>query len=135
VSWGDFLGTNRIADQNRIYLSYTEAKKYLKKYFPEIKNSIDYKKCNLTEFLHKKPNIKYKNEWKGWGEYLSNPNAVRRNVVSYDEFIVWINKNFPNKKSKEEFKKLVKENKIPHFIPKKPEGVYKSAGWSGWKKF
>ena len=48
-SWGDFLGTGRIADQYKIFLSYKQAKKYLSKY--------NFKKVNDYKTFKKKKKV------------------------------------------------------------------------------
>ena len=50
INWGDFLGTNTIATQNKQYLSAKEAKPVLKKLFKEydIKNLNDWRKFAKT---------------------------------------------------------------------------------------
>ena len=65
ISWGDFLGTNRIADQHKNFLTYIEAKEYLKKNYSNIKTSVQYHKTTLPKFLHTQPEKKYINEWLG----------------------------------------------------------------------
>lgn len=68
ISWGDFLNTNRIADQYRNYLNYGEAKKWCKE--NNIKSRTDYhnrKPANLPY----KPERTYKNEWISWFNFLS----------------------------------------------------------------
>ena len=74
ISWGDFLGTNRIADHKREFLSYDDAKQYLKDNYPNVKSSRVYRNTKFPNFIHKKPWIKYKDEWKGWSVFLNRKN-------------------------------------------------------------
>jgi hypothetical protein len=132
VSWADFLGSNNVASNKQIFLSYNEAKIYLKNNHPEIKNSIQYRKAKLPNFLHKKPKIYYKNIWIDWNNYLDTNNCKRFNFITYDEFKIWINLNYPEYKSNAKFNQI--KDKLPPFIPKKPSGAYKDKGWLGWCK-
>lgn len=134
ISFGDFLSTNKISDKYRVFLDYSEAKEYLKDNFPEIKTSSEYRKYKFPDFIHKKPETKYKKEWIGWGDYLNNSHCKHMNLLNYEDFKNWINNNYPQSKSNKEFKKLIKEDKIPPFIPKKPISAYRNKGWSGWEE-
>ncbi|MBK7311339.1 MAG: hypothetical protein IPI93_11280 [Sphingobacteriaceae bacterium] len=73
--WGDFLGTGKIADMNKVYLPFKEAREFARKL--GIKSTTEWK------LLHKsknKPNSipvnadrRYKNEgWLGWKDFLGN---------------------------------------------------------------
>lgn len=88
---------------------------------------------NYRALFIKKPENKYKKEWIGWGDYLNNSSCRHTKTINYNEFKMWMNTNFPKHKSNKEFCKLIKENKIPSFIPKKPRSVYKNKGWNGWE--
>lgn len=70
--FGDFFGTNRIADQNKTFFSFEEAKKHITAL--NLKNVADFNKYCVSKNKHPKipsaPNQKYKNEWKGWADFL-----------------------------------------------------------------
>lgn len=132
ISWGDFLNTGKVADKYKIFLNYKKAKKFLSENYPEIKNTTTYRKTKLPDFIHKKPEKYHKKDWCGWNDYLSTTTCKRFDFIDYDNFKIWINKNYPNNKTNKLYKNLIKENKIPPFIPKNPKTAYKDKGWSGW---
>lgn len=132
ITWGDFLGTGRINTNNRkyIYLSYEEAKNYLKENY-NIKNSTDFKKTKVPIFIPKKP-FKIYSEWNGWGEFLGYK-PFRRKIgleyLDYESAKKWIKENFGNMSSKE-YREISKIDNFPLFLPKKPERYYKHFKWS-----
>lgn len=70
VSWGDFLGTNKIANQNKNFMSYDDFKIFIKnnniKTYTEFKNKRKNLK-KLNEKMPTNPNITYKNSgWISW---------------------------------------------------------------------
>jgi len=70
--WGDFLGSGNIANQDRKFMSFSEAKKLVQKL--GIKTQIQYGKFSKSgkkpNDLPSLPSRTYKKEWKGWGDYL-----------------------------------------------------------------
>ena len=76
ISWGDFLGTDRIQDNIKTenYLSYDKAKRFLKnKKFRYMKEYHDFISKEKIDFLPYKPDRFYKNKnrgWKSWMDYL-----------------------------------------------------------------
>lgn len=85
-SWGVWLGTEYINNANRIYLSYSEAKKIVSRF--QIKSVREYTDFSKTkEFpknLPKQPQHYYKEEWVSWNEFLGTNNCHR---PATDEFI------------------------------------------------
>jgi hypothetical protein len=130
TTWGDYLGTGSIHTMSRkdIYLSYEEAKRYLKENF-NFKSSVDFKNSKLPVFIPKKPYNIY-TEWLGWHEFLDYVPFKRTNVkyLDYNEAIEWISNNFGHITSKD-YREKSKKNEIPIFLPKKPERVYKNFNW------
>ena len=69
---GDWLGTGTIAPQAKKFLSFDEAREYVRKL--GIKNSTHWRKYkDRPENIPSKPNVKYKIKgWKGWKDFLGN---------------------------------------------------------------
>ena len=133
TDWGDFLGTGRIANQNREFMSFSEAKKFVHKM--GIKSQPQH-----TEFIRlgKKPpdlpsmpSRTYKKEWKGWGDYLGTGRIANQNRA----FELYP----PFKEAKKEYQRLAKKygiknrkqwfefaksDKMPKHLPKFPEAAY-----------
>ncbi len=125
---------DKVATSN--YRSFEDAKEYIKpfnlkstKYWYEI-----YDRNKIPKDIPKFPISPYKNQWKGWGDFLGNYNIAsrQRKFVEYDEA-----KKFAQKLKLKGLKfwiSYVKNNKIPPYIPKNPPGVYKKS-FEGWGKF
>jgi hypothetical protein len=52
--------------------------------------------------------------------------------ISYTEYKSWINKNYPNLKSRMDFRGII--NYLPDFLPKSPNTVFKNYGWISWQE-
>jgi superfamily II DNA or RNA helicase len=70
---GDWLGTNTIAPQNRVFLDFKSAKKLIKKL--KIGNTDEWKKLRklnlIPELIPSNPDKKYKDDgWNGWADFL-----------------------------------------------------------------
>jgi hypothetical protein len=94
--WGDFLGTGKLINRrmNEIYLSYEDAKEYVKnnlnvKTYKEWKENI--KNGLIPLNIPKSPDQFYKkqNKWFGWNEFLNTDivsTAIKsKNFLSYEE--------------------------------------------------
>jgi hypothetical protein len=143
VSWGDFLGTGRIANQFKEFISYEEAKKIIQSL--NIKSINEYKKRYNNEIkkfnIPAQPYETYGNKgWTDWSEFLGTgrkqDNLLALNYISYNEAKNWIKNNLKIW-SEGDWKKLVKENDIPNFLPNNPQIFYnkKERGWLGWIDF
>lgn len=98
VSWGDFLGTNRIQDNKKTekYLRFNDAKRYINKYI-KAKTSVEYKKYikeKHIDFLPNKPFRFYKDKgWNGWEDYLS---IKKKYQITNDLIARYLKRFFPN---------------------------------------
>ena len=132
ISWGDFLGTGRIANQLKTYLSYDEAKKLASTF--KFKSRTDWNKQYyqidiINKQIPKSPENSYKNNgWISWGDFLGTGRIADQLKVylPYDEAILIV--RGLNLKSMNEWKKWFEENK-PTNLPKTPEYVYREKGW------
>lgn len=72
TSWGEFLGTGRVADQLKDYVSFSEAKIYANK--KGIKSISEWRKVTKSKVfpkdIPKSLEGVYKSEWKGWADFL-----------------------------------------------------------------
>lgn len=73
VSWGEFLGTGKIARADRVYLPYDEVKSYVNSI--GIKSYSDYRDWAITPNrpanIPSNPNRTYHKEWEGWCVFLN----------------------------------------------------------------
>ena len=128
---GDWLGTGRIANQNRKYLSYEESKQFLKKFhFKSRVEFIKWHRKNNPKNIPTHPDRVYKNEWKGWGDWLGTGRVAHKNM----EFLPFEKARKIVRalklKNKDEWTEYSK-TKRPDNIPSEPPQVYKKE-WKGW---
>lgn len=133
ISWGDFLGTNKICDnlKSKLFISYNEAKIHIS--LLKIKNRKDWKKfINSKEFpifLPRNPENSYKNKgWISWYDFLGNKK------IEYPEYneALKISKNLKINSSND-WRSVAKENsENVKNLPYSPDKVYKNCGWTNW---
>jgi len=144
VNWGDFLGTGRIANAEREFMSYEDAKEILKpfnlktsRFFSFLKNLTPKQKIELKT-LPRSPQGHYTKtgEWVSWGDFLGTGNISTKyiNFLSYDKARSFVHKL--NLKSENEWRLYKKgeykdKPEMPNNIPKAPETVYSDSGWNG----
>jgi len=72
ISWGEFLGTGRVADQLKCYVSFYEAKIYANKM--GVKSVSEWRKItksiSFPKDMPKRLERVYKSDWKGWADFL-----------------------------------------------------------------
>lgn len=138
ISWGDFLGHDYIVKFDKSLKSFLMARKFARNL--KIKNLREwnlYWKNNIRDksSMPSNPQLTFKEHWKGWGDFLGNDNESMKTkeFVLFDEarkFALSLKLN-----SSIDWKKMLKENKIPNNIPRSPSLVYKNKGWISWGHF
>ena len=136
--WGKFLGTGRIAFQNKKMMSLGQAKMYVKKFkFKNAKQFFKFtKSAKKDPFLPSSPGHYYAKEkqWKGINDFLGLgvTGLKYSNYFSYNEAKKYIKKfkisTIP------EFIKLRNASKFSNRIPNSPSFTYKKE-WDGWGEF
>jgi hypothetical protein len=71
ISWGDFLGTNRVQSQKIVFVSFEECRQWFAD--NNIKSGDHWKKVRKTKpnTIPSNPETTYKHNWKGWKDFLS----------------------------------------------------------------
>lgn len=140
VSWGDFLGTGRVANQGRTYLSFEDAREFA--HFKKFKDKKDwFKYCKSEEKpddIPYDPYRTYKNEgWVSWGDFLDTENISP--IIKTKKFKSFVEAKETVKlldiKSKNDWFKFKKLGLIPNDIPGNPYNHYKNKGWISWPDF
>ena len=128
-SWSDWLGTNNLSSNSRIYLDFDKSHKYaLSLKLPN--RSAWYKEAkNFPKNIPYNPFRVYKNKgWISWAHWLNaTPKTEYLNYENSKKII----QNFKIK-SRSEFNVFKHTGKKPDNIPKSPDIVYRNKGWKGW---
>ena len=110
IGWGDFLGTGRIQDNKKDYLSFNETKEIIQKL--KLKSSDEWKQycknkpCNI----HATPYKKYKDEWKGFPDFLGYDKFTSYGEKIITEYLINNNINYTTQKTFEDCRNI---NKLP----------------------
>ena len=136
VSFGEWLGTGKIASQNMEYLSFLEARNWSRSLqFKKYEDWLNYKKSNsLPNNIPRSPDVVYKElGWINWGDFLGyhpmEKIGLRLSFTEAKEFVKVL-----NLKGKNEWFIYSKSGNKPQNIPSAVNTVYKSE-WKGWADF
>ncbi|MGH9965120.1 MAG: integrase repeat-containing protein [Nitrososphaeraceae archaeon] len=132
-SWGDWLGTARIATQNLTFRSFEDARAFVRTL--KLKNQKEWhlycKSGKKPSNIPQKPERTYKNKgWISYGDWLGSFTiaAQLRDYKSFENARAFV--RTLNMKSKEEWIDYCKFGKKPDEIPTNPNEVYKTE-WRG----
>jgi hypothetical protein len=134
--WGDFLGTNTIAPQNREYRSFKEARAYVRSLY--LNNQTEWHSFVNSSAKHedipRAPHVVYSEEWQGWGDFLGTGTIATQNreYRSFNEVRSYV-RSLDFKKERE-WRKWCKTSAKPKDIPATPDKTY-SKEWIGWGDF
>ena len=127
VSWGDWLGTGRIADQLKQFKNFEEARSFV--HSLNLESVFEWKKyCksgNKPIKIPSNPNKLYKNKgWISWGDWLGTNSIAPqlKKFRNYQNARLFIQKL--GLKNRQEWREYVKSGKLPSDIPHNPEHVY-----------
>ena len=133
IGYGDWLGTGVIGSTNKSFVSFSEAKTFVKK--QKMKGQNDWVNFCKQGFrpsnIPSNPQKNYIDEWKGWADFLSYKKETR--FVNYQEAQYFVKSVGIN--SVTEWENYCKLNEKPYNIPKRFDEVYKNKGWKGWADF
>jgi hypothetical protein len=132
---GDWLGTDRLANFDMIYLPFEEAKKIVKTL--GIRNANEWrsycksgkKPANIPNSINK---IYEKSGWKGWGDFFGTGKIANYNVKWRDYEVAKILIHTLNLKSASQYRIEHRLDKLPKDIPSSPNTSYKNKGWVSW---
>jgi len=132
---GDWLGTNRVANKEKQFLSFFEARKFARTL--GLSNAREWeiyrKSQEMPNNIPANPNRTYKKEWKGYGDWLGTgnlwPHDIREHIRPYVDA-----RKFTHSlglKSRHEWNAYCKSGKKPYDIPSAPHLMYKQ-NWKGY---
>lgn len=126
--------SNRGRQKSGKYVDYNEASEFIKgEMIPSRTKYYEWwdrhKPKDIPKFAHRI----YRNEWKGWNEFLGNDNTFGIHNVSrwrpYEEAMMYVHSL--SLTSYAQWMEYCKEDKIPKDIPARPDTVYPK--WRTWK--
>ena len=131
---GDWLGTNRIATQKRIYKPFNEARAFVRNLgLKSQKEWENYKSSGSRPIdIPAHPRTTYKDEgWTGIGDWLGTGTiaSFNKKYLPFDAARRFVHKL--NLKNEYEWRAYSKSSKKPANIPATPQNTYKNKGWKG----
>jgi len=132
LSLGDWLGTNSIANQNRIWMDFQNARSFVRSL--NLKGSSDWrayaKSIERPSNIPYNPDIIYKNKgWSNWGDWLGTYSLSSKEVqyLEFSEARSYVRQL--NLKNYTEWRAFARSNNRPNNIPSDPNEKYKNDGW------
>ena len=134
-NWGDFLGTQRIASKDKVFLNYYKAKKIITpKKFKNLHEFTNWLRDKKIQNIPNNASRIYKNKgWISWGEFLGTGYVRNKKYKTYKEAKIFLKK--VKIKSYIHYTKLIKSNKLPIDFPLDPHRIYKNKGWKSFGEF
>ena len=127
--YSEWLGTGNPASSEKKFRPWPQTREYIRK--QGLKNVRDwYRYCrsgSRPDDIPYNPNITYKQEWKGYPDFLGNEKPQYRPWPEARDYVHKL--GIP---SQDEWNSYCKSGKLPADIPKRPEAVYKEE-WKGLK--
>ena len=145
ISWYDFFDKEKpkkLIPKKIKYLSYSEAKKYIKNFL--FTKKIEYTNWYLNNKnigLPRDPIFFYKYEFISWEDFFGNnlPKIINYSggkkweiFFDYYDAKKWVNENISARNEKD-WRKI--SNTLPYFIPRRPDARYKNYGWVSYSIF
>lgn len=135
--WGNFLGTNRVANKNKVFVSYEESSQWAQQ--EKIKSRPEWRlKCKegLPKGIPSHPDSLYKGQFRSWGEFLNTGFVAysRKSYLPYQDVCDWVKREGITSSS--QWRKRCKQG-LPPGIPSNVNLVYKddfknNNGWYGF---
>jgi len=137
VNLGDWLGTGNIGNQNKKFVSFTDARKFVRTL--NLKGRVEWREYRKSgkkpDDIPSNPNLIYKNKgWVNLGDWLGTGNISDRERTK--NFLPFTDaKKFTHSlrlKSQTEWFEYCKSDNKPENMPIKPNQSYKNKGWKNW---
>jgi len=125
---GDWLGTNRVGNQNKVYYSFEDARELVHKM--NLKGRTDWrtlvKSGKKDEKIPANPAGVYKQKWKSWGDWLGTDTVAvfQREFKPFEDARQYARSL--KLKSQYQWNEFSKKENMPYDIPTTPSRTYKS---------
>jgi len=132
ISWGDWLGTGRVADYKKVYRSFEEAREYV--HTLGLQDGATWFAWSKTdkrpEDIPANPAGVYRNKgWINWGDWLGTGRiaSYKRVYRPFDEARSYVQSL--SLRNLAEWREWAKSQERPDDIPSDPARVYNQNGW------
>lgn len=138
ISYGDWLGTGRVANSARKFIPFKRARNYVRKL--KLKNVAEWRlfyKKNKLQHIPAAPEVSYANSgWNGYGDWLGTGIVAtnQRDFLSFDKARAFVRKlGLRNEDDWRAYCRgdLKDKGPRPADIPALPHRVYAGKGWAG----
>jgi len=135
ISWGDWLGTGNIANFNKEFRSFEDAREFARSLKLKSKGEwIEFAQSDRKPLdIPSVPKWNYKNQgWNGYGDWLGTGAIAPQDRVyrSFEEARAFARSlNLKNRSGWFEF---TKSGQLPDDIPANPNQTYENQGWIEW---
>jgi superfamily II DNA or RNA helicase len=134
--FGDWLGTGTIANSNRKYKSFEEARKFV--HTLGFRSNKEWLKYDKPPDIPSMPHITYREKgWVSLGDWLGTNvvswKEMAKNYLTFSEAKQFV--HTLGLKSRNEWLKYCASGKKPSNIPSNPRNSYKNDGWIGFGDF
>jgi hypothetical protein len=93
------------------------------------------KNTDFPQNIPKLPSRVFRDDWKGWGDWLGTGNIAPQNAnyLPFEEARSLARDM--GLQTEREWRAYKASNELPEGMPRKPEHVYRNTGWKGFKDF
>lgn len=136
ISWGDWLGTNRLANKDISFKDFKEARRYVRRLNLKSEHELrEYYKVNTRpKDIPSNPGKTYKdNGWISMGDWLGTGRIATQKIeyLSYKQ----VKKYVIEKKITTQKQWNKNKLNLPKNIPSNPNQTYANEGWVSWGDF
>lgn len=135
TTWGAFLGNETVATKDVIYLSFKEAREYIRS--KKFKSRTDFSNFLISEerpsYIHSHPELKYKNSgWMGWSDFLGVEIIGDSKKQSYGFTEAKRQLKKLKVMSKNNYNELRAKGILNKKFPSSPSRTFRESGWISW---
>jgi len=136
ISWGDWLGNGAVANKNRNFRSFEEARTYIRRV--KLKGKDEYvvwaKSSDRPVDIPSNPNLTYENDWLNWGDWVGSGKVSTqgRKYLNFEEARSFVRSL--KLKGKDEYTAWTKTKARKADLPVNPNRVYEKewVNWGDW---
>jgi hypothetical protein len=133
-NWGDWLGTGNVANFNRKFRSFPQAREFV--HGLGLRGRTDWeqycKSGKKPSDIPQSPAATFRKEWKRWGDWLGTGKASPKDIsrIPFEEAREYARSL--KLTGKAEWEKYCRSKRLRIGIPIHPERAYDSNGWKNW---